>query len=203
MKSAWFFPGALAFVFLTTGCVFLERRDTDEADAAQRYWTLDPNDPLLEKRTVLLFGRIDSASAEICIAKLLHLAARSTRPIDLYLLTPGGEMTAAIAIEQVMRGLRAPVNTIAIGECSSAGAFLLAAGTGKRTAVRGTTIVLHGMQFTGDPPPGAPENLQNYYTGFWLEEASLPEAWLPMAPGAVHALTAREALRFGVVDAVR
>ena len=191
------------WLFGLTGCLLLEADRPFESAAAERAWSLDPSDPLLKSRTILLFGRIDAASAEVCIAKLLHLADLNSRPIDLFLMTPGGEMTAAIAIEQIIRSIRAPVNTIAIGECSSAGAFLLAAGTGERIALRGTTIVVHGMQFRGDPPPGAPENLQAYYTGFWQAQTRLPQAWLPLAPGAVHALTAVEAKKFGVVDRIR
>jgi len=183
-------------VFDSTG-----RRGGEERQV-ELHWQVDPSDPLLQKRKVLLFGAIDTAAAKIVISKLIHLDQKSSKPIDLFLMTPGGDMTAAIGIEQVMRSLRSPVNTIAIGECSSAGAFLLAAGTGKRIALEGTVIVIHGMQFAGTPPPGAPENLQGYYTSFWAKKARLPKEWLPLPPGEVHVFTAQQAVDFGVVDRV-
>jgi len=196
--------GLLLLSLLMNGCMVFGtgRLVGDQERRVELDWVLDPSDPLLEKRKILLFGAIDTASARIVITKLLYLSEKSRRPIDLFLMTPGGDMTAAIGIEQVIRSLRAPVNTIAIGECSSAGAFLLAAGTGERVALRGTTIVIHGMEFSGKPPAGAPENLQGYYTDFWQTRSRLPAEWLPLPPGQLHVFTAEQAKQFGIVDKV-
>lgn len=163
---------------------------------------LDLSDPVLNQRRVFVVSEITEASAAETIRQLLYLDAGGPQPIQLLLMTPGGDLQAAFAVVRTMQTLRSPVNTIALGECNSGGAVLLAAGTGQRQAFADGTIVLHGMQVRGGPPARYVELTQEAYTAFWKEHARLPEAWLPLPPGKTHVLSAKEALEHGVIDTV-
>jgi len=164
--------------------------------------SVDFNDPLLNQRQVLLFGPIDQRAADSTIQKLLFLEGQNHEPIDLFLQTPGGEFKHAMAIEQVMRLLRSPVNTYALSECNSGGALLLAAGTGKRRAFQGALVVLHGLKVSGNPPPGLAEEIQKTYMEFWRRHARLPDSWFPFPLDCVHVLTPEQAKEYGIVDEV-
>jgi ATP-dependent protease ClpP protease subunit len=155
---------------------------------------VDFADPVLNSRQILLFGEIDQSAGERVIQKLLFLDGKSHEPIDLFLQTPGGDMKASLAIERIMRLIHSPVNTYALSECNSGGAYLLAAGTGKRRTFRGTLIVIHGLNIRDTPPPGAAEMLQDTYTRFWREKSRLPDTWLPIPFNSYRVMSAEEAL---------
>ncbi len=164
---------------------------------------VDYKDPVLNQRKILLFGPIDQHAAELTIQKLLFLDGKSHAAIDLFLQTPGGQLKSGMAIEQVIRGIRSPVNTYALSECNSGGAYLLAAGTGKRRAFRGAVIMVHGLSFHGDiPPPDFVKVLAEGYDHFWRKRARLPESWFPISGGTNHFLSAEQALEYGLVDEV-
>lgn len=166
---------------------------------------VDFNDPLLNRRKILLFGDIDQRTAEIAIQKLLYLDGKGNEPVDIFLETPGGDMKYAWAILQTMRLIHSPVNTYALSECNSGGALLLAAGTGKRRAFHGAVIVLHGLKpGTGAnaPPDEFIADAQVSYTDFWRKSAKLPDSWLPLPFDSLHILTADQALKYGIVDEV-
>jgi ATP-dependent Clp protease protease subunit len=163
---------------------------------------IDFADPVLQHRQLLLFGDIDQDAAKRIVQELLFLDNQSHEPIDLYLMTPGGDLKSAFAIEHVIRTIQSKVNTYALSECNSGGAMLLAAGTGTRRAFRGAIIVLHGMSVHGRFPAGMVDNLQDGYTKFWQAHAKLPSSWLPLPHDITHVLTAEQALQYGVVDAI-
>jgi ATP-dependent Clp protease, protease subunit len=187
---------------LLQGCVLFQVTSSEPA-APQAEVRVDSKDPVLNQRQILLFGQIDQRAAERTIQKLLYLESKSHEPIDLYLQTPGGEFKHAMAVEKIMGLLKSPVNTYAMSECNSGGVVLLAAGTGKRRAFRGTMVILHGLKVSGRrPPPGFLERCQEAYTQFWRQKARLPESWLPLPPNVMHILSAEQALEYGVVDEV-
>ncbi len=164
---------------------------------------VDYKDPVLNQRKILLFGPIDQQAAELTIEKLLFLDGKSHAPIDLFLQTPGGELKPGMALEQVMRVIRSPVNTYALSECNSGGAYLLAAGTGKRRAFRGAVIMVHGLFSHGDvPSPDFIKVLAEGYDDFWRKHARLPESWFPISSSTNHFLSAEQALEYGLVDEV-
>ena len=164
---------------------------------------VDFADPVLNDRKILLFGPIDQRAAEVVIREFLYLDGKSHEPIDFYLKSPGGDMQYSFAIEQTMRLLRSRVNTYALSECNSGGAVLLAAGTGKRSALHGTMIVIHGIAFHGNkPPPVYTAGMQDIYTEFWRKHTRLPQSWRPLPFDSLHILTAEHALEYGVVDEV-
>jgi len=187
---------------LSSGCSLRLLDSPRFVQSASPASPVDFTDPVLNRRQILLFGDIDDRVAERTIQKLLFLEGKSHEPIDLYLMTPGGEFKSALAIEHVMRSIKSPVNTWALSECNSGGALLLAGGTGKRKAFRGAMVVVHGMVVRGKVPVEMTKQIQDSYTRFWRAHARLPEGWLPLPPGTVHVLPAEQALEYGLVDEI-
>ena len=107
---------------------------------------------LLEERIIFLAGPVTDMNANVVIAQMLYLASKdSKRDIKLYINSPGGSVTAGLAIYDTMQFLKCPVSTICIGLNASMAAVLLSAGTkGKRFALPNSEILLHqvagGMQ---------------------------------------------------------
>lgn len=101
---------------------------------------------LLLKERIILIGRpIDDIVANLAIAQLLYLAREDPeKEITLYLNTPGGSVTAGLAIYDTMQLIQPPVSTHCLGLAASMGAVLLAAGApGRRYALANSTVLLH------------------------------------------------------------
>ncbi len=100
---------------------------------------------LLEERIIFLVGPVSDVNANLVIAQILYLASKdSKRDIKLYINSPGGSVTAGLAIYDTMQYVKCPVSTICIGLTGSMAAILLAAGTkGKRFALPNAEILLH------------------------------------------------------------
>ena len=100
---------------------------------------------LLKDRIIFLGAPINDMVANSIIAQLLFLASRdSTKPIQFYVNTPGGSVTAGLAIYDTMQYIKCPVSTVCVGMAASMGAVLLGAGTaGKRFALPNSQIMLH------------------------------------------------------------
>ncbi len=100
---------------------------------------------LLKDRIIFLGGQIEDHMANLIIAQLLFLESEDPdRDIHLYVNSPGGVVTAGMAIYDTMQYLKAPVSTICIGQAASMGAVLLAAGEpGKRFALPNARIMIH------------------------------------------------------------
>jgi len=111
---------------------------------------------LLKERIIFLGDAIEDHMANLIIAQLLHLEAEDPdRDISLYINSPGGVVTAGLAIYDTMQYLRAPVSTICIGMAASMAAVLLAAGAkGKRYALPNSRIMIHQGSggFRGNTP---------------------------------------------------
>ena len=100
---------------------------------------------LLKDRIVFLGGEIDDDLANIIVAQLLFLEMDDPdQDISLYINSPGGSVTAGMAIYDTMRYLRCEVSTLCIGMAASMGAFLLATGAkGKRKALPNSEVMIH------------------------------------------------------------
>src|SRR6056297_927387 len=109
----------------------------------QRQMTL--GDLLLENRIVFLQGEIYTGNANEIVMKLLYLQSENRRKdIHLYLNSPGGSVTATLAIYDTMQMLSCPVATYCVGEAASGAAILLAGGTkGKRYALPNSRVMVH------------------------------------------------------------
>lgn len=99
---------------------------------------------LLKERIIFLGGPIDDATANIIIAQLLFLESQSKEDIRLYINSPGGSVSAGMAIFDTIQYIKSDVSTICIGIAASMGAVLLACGAkGKRLALPNAEVMLH------------------------------------------------------------
>ena len=118
--------------------VVIEQRPTGERAS-------DVYSRLLTDRIIFLGTEIDDGVANVVIAQLLHLESESPEsPINLYLNSPGGSVTAMLAVYDTMQFISSPVGTAAIGQAGSSAAVLLAAGApGQRMVLPHARVVLH------------------------------------------------------------
>lgn len=99
---------------------------------------------LLKERIILLSGEIDDNVANTIVAELLYLDSLGHDDISLYINSPGGSITAGMAIFDTMNFIKSDVSTICIGMAASMGAFLLACGSqGKRFALPNSEVMIH------------------------------------------------------------
>jgi len=100
---------------------------------------------LLKERIVFLDGEVNDASASVIVAQLLFLESEDPgKDVSMYINSPGGSVTAGMAIYDTMNYIKCDVSTICIGMAASMGAFLLAGGTkGKRMALPNSEIMIH------------------------------------------------------------
>ena len=100
---------------------------------------------LLQDRIVLLGGEVTDESANLIVAQLLFLQSQDAKkPINMYINSPGGSVTAGLAIYDTMQFISCPVATYCIGQAASMGAVLLTAGAkGKRFALPNARIMIH------------------------------------------------------------
>ncbi len=106
---------------------------------------------LLNDRIIMLSDQVNDATASLVVAQLLFLESQdSEKDICLYINSPGGSITAGMAIYDTMQYIKCDVSTICIGMAASMGAFLLAAGAkGKRLALPNSEIMIHQPLISG------------------------------------------------------
>ena len=116
---------------------------TEQSPRGER--TMDIYSRLLKDRIIFLGTPVDDQVANAVMAQLLHLDSEDPeQDINMYINSPGGSISAMLAMYDTMRFVSADVATTALGMAASAGAFLLAAGTkGKRSALPNTRVLLH------------------------------------------------------------
>lgn len=99
---------------------------------------------LLKDRIIILTGEIDDNSANIVVAQLLYLDSINNNDISLYINSPGGSITAGMAIYDTMNFIKSDVSTICLGLAASMGAFLLSSGKkGKRYCLPNSEVMIH------------------------------------------------------------
>ena len=100
---------------------------------------------LLNDRIIMLCDEVNDTTASLVVAQLLYLEGQdSEKDISLYINSPGGSVTAGLAIYDTIKYIKCDVSTICMGMAASMGAFLLSAGTkGKRLALPNSTIMIH------------------------------------------------------------
>lgn len=168
---------------------------------------------LLKDRIVFIGGPIDDYSANIIIAQILYLMSEGkNQPINVYINSPGGSVTAGLGIYDTLQFVPCEINTFCIGQAASMGAFLLNAGSpGSRHALRSSRIMIHqpwgGAQGTAsDIQIQAKEidRLKTYLNERMVEHNSKGKTLEEMiaATDRDYFMTAEEALEFGLVDEV-
>lgn len=99
---------------------------------------------LLKERIVFLSGEITDEVANLIVSELLYLNSLGNDDIYLYINSPGGSVTAGMAIYDTMNFIKADVVTICVGMCASMGAFLLSSGCkGKRMSLKNGEVMIH------------------------------------------------------------
>ncbi len=99
---------------------------------------------LLKDRIIFIDGEITDNTANIVIGELLYLNSKSEKDINIYINSPGGSVTAGMAIYDTINFVKCDVSIICIGLCASMAAFILSSGTkGKRYALKNSEIMIH------------------------------------------------------------
>ncbi len=176
-------------------------------DAGIEFAPSPTDSDLLKFRKIVIATSINAASAQRTIKRLLLLnAIDSTAPIDLYIRTDGGWIDDAFGIIDVIESINAPVNTHALGGTHSAGAMVLAAGTGVRYGYPYSSIMFHaGVEglYDGSEKYSAEEADYNRLSQFWERHSRVPNDWVTMKEDSTFYLSPDEALEFGVVDKIK
>lgn len=115
----------------------------DKTSAGERSY--DIYSRLLEDRIIFISGEITDETANTVVAQLIFLEAKdSDKDISIYINSPGGSVTAGLAIYDTMQYIKCDVSTICVGMAASMGAFLLSSGAkGKRYALPNSEIMIH------------------------------------------------------------
>ncbi len=166
---------------------------------------------LLEDRVIFLSGPINGDVANLVVAQLIYLESNDpTKDISLYINSPGGEVTAGLAIYDTMNYIRCDVSTICIGMAASMGAFLLSSGTkGKRYALPNSEIMIH--QVLGGASGQASDveihtkhliETKQKLNGILAENTGKPYEVVERDTDRDNFLSAEQALEYGIVDQV-
>ena len=166
---------------------------------------------LLKDRIIFLGEEVTDVSASLVVAQLLFLESEDPgKDISLYINSPGGSVTAGMAIYDTMHYIKCDVSTICIGMAASMGAFLLAGGTkGKRYALPNAEVMIHqpsgGAQGQATEIQIVAEKILQ--TKKKLNEILAPNTGQPYETIARdterdHYMTAEEAKAYGLIDAV-
>jgi ATP-dependent Clp protease protease subunit len=166
---------------------------------------------LLKERVIFLVGAVDDYVANVIVAQLLFLEADNPeKDISLYINSPGGIVTAGLAIYDTMRFIKPDVSTICVGQAASMGSFLLAAGTkGKRYILPNSRVMIHqpsgGAQ--GQATDIAIQAKEILYLRERLNQELAANTGQPIEKIALdverdYFMNAEEAKAYGVVDAV-
>ncbi len=166
---------------------------------------------LLKDRIIFLDGAIDDAVADIVIAQMLYVESQDPeKDVSLYINSPGGSVTAGLAIYDAMQYIRPDVVTICIGQAASMGAILLAAGApGKRYSLPSSRVLVHqpwgGVQGQAtDIGIQAREivRLKKMLISYFAKHTGKSEAQVETDMERDRFMSAEEAVEYGVVDRV-
>lgn len=165
---------------------------------------------LAAARTLYLRGPLEGTAADALCAQLMTLDAESDRDVTLYINSPGGVMDGMFAIHDVVQLMRSRVHTVCVGLAASAGSFILATGTGTRSATPNARIMIHqpaaGMQ-------GRAADLQIFaeqaarmrerMTSIYAERTGQTPERIAADTDRDRWFSAAEAVEYGLVDQVR
>ena len=166
---------------------------------------------LLNDRVVFLSDEVNDVTASLVVAQMLYLEAQDPeKDIQLYINSPGGSVSAGLAIFDTMNYIKCDVSTICIGMAASMGAFLLAAGTkGKRIALPHSEIMIHqplgGMQGQASDIKIHSDHIlrtRDTLNRILAERTGKPLEVIEKDTDRDNFLTAQDALAYGLIDTV-
>ena len=181
----------------------------EQTDRGERSY--DIYSKLLEERIIFITGEIEDAMANTVVAQLLYLEAKdSTKDIDIYINSPGGSVTAGLAIFDTMNFIKCDVKTICVGMAASMGAFLLSSGTkGKRFTLPSSEIMIHqplgGAQGQASDIKIQAEHilkLKKKLNTVLAQNTGKPLDVIEKDTDRDNYLSAEEALRYGLIDKI-
>ena len=166
---------------------------------------------LLNDRIVFLSEEVNDVTASLVVAQLLYLEAQDPdKEIQFYINSPGGSITAGMAIYDTMNYIKCDVSTICIGMAASMGAFLLTAGKkGKRLALPNSEIMIHqplgGMQGQATDMKIHAEHIlrvRDRMNRLMSEATGQPIEVIRRDTERDNFMTAQEAMKYGLIDKV-
>lgn len=181
----------------------------DKTDKGERSY--DIYSRLLEDRIIFISGEITDETANTVVAQLIYLEAKdSSKDISLYINSPGGSVTAGLAIYDTMNYIKCDVSTICVGMAASMGAFLLSSGAkGKRYALPNSEVMIH------QPLGGASgqatdivitanhiQKIKEKLTKILAENSGKPYEKVAEDCERDNYMSAQEALDYGLVDKI-
>ncbi len=181
----------------------------DSTDKGERSYDIFSR--ILEDRIIFLSGEITDEVANLVVAQLIYLESKDpTKDISIYINSPGGSVTAGMAIYDTMNYIRCDVATICVGMAASMGAFLLSSGTkGKRFALPNAEIMIH--QVLGGARGQATDvaiqtqqllKTKNKLNRILAENTGKDVAIIEHDTERDNYLTAQEAVEYGLIDQV-
>ena len=165
---------------------------------------------LLRERIVFVTGPVEDNMASLIVAQLLFLESENSQDISMYINSPGGVITAGMAIHDTMQYIKPKVRTVCVGQAASMGSFLLAAGEpGMRVALPNARIMVHqpsggARGMASDIEIQAKEILRvrKRMNDLYVEYTGQSLTDIERAMDRDTFLEADEALKFGIVDRV-
>jgi ATP-dependent Clp protease protease subunit len=166
---------------------------------------------LLKDRVIFLVGEVNDATANVIVAQLLFLESENAdKDISLYINSPGGSVTAGLAMYDTMQFIKPDVTTLCTGFAASMGAFLLAAGAkGKRACLPNSRVMIHQVSggFRGqasDIAIHAKETLflKNRLNEIMAKHTGQPVETVERDTDRDNFLSAEEAMKYGIIDKV-
>ena len=166
---------------------------------------------LLNDRIIFLGEEVNDTTASLVVAQLLYLEAQDPdKDIQLYINSPGGSVTAGMAIYDTMQYIKCDVSTICVGMAASMGAFLLAAGAkGKRIALPNSEIMIHqplgGMQGQATDIKIHADHIlriKDKMNRILAENTGKPLKTIEKDTERDNFMTAQEALEYGLIDKI-
>lgn len=181
----------------------------DSTDKGERSYDIFSR--ILEDRIIFLSGEITDEVANLVVAQLIYLESKDpTKDISIYINSPGGSVTAGMAIYDTINYIRCDVATICVGMAASMGAFLLSSGTkGKRYALPNAEIMIH--QVLGGARGQATDvaiqtqqllKTKNKLNRILAENTGKDVSVVERDTERDNYLTAQEALDYGLIDQV-
>lgn len=166
---------------------------------------------LLKERVVFLVGEVNDATANVIVAQMLFLESENAdKDISLYINSPGGSVTAGLAVYDTMQFIKPDVSTLCTGFAASMGAFLLAAGTkGKRLCLPNSRVMIHQVSggFRGQASDIAIHAKETLFLKQRLNEIMAKHTGQSIEvverdTDRDNFLSAEDALKYGIIDKV-
>lgn len=181
------------------------------SDREERWMTAD--DLLLQERIIFMGSEVSDSVAERVIMLMLYLQSEdATKDITLYINSPGGSVTAGMAIYDTMQFVKPDISTVCTGIAMSMGAFLLATGTkGKRFCLPNATILIHQPLISGEHEGDASEldieareiiRVRAELNELLAQHTGQPLAQITLDTDRDNFFSAQQALEYGLVDEI-